>query len=109
MRIEILDIIRNEVPVINKDLICKEFQVIRDNISELEKAIKYVGDKYDEIVSLSVVTEDTKCLKTENSSLSSNLKDMQKKISITEHDFAKHDQWARPQNVEIVGVPDKSN
>ncbi|CAG4946786.1 unnamed protein product [Parnassius apollo] len=26
-----------------------------------------------------------------------------------EHDFAKQEQWARQQNVEIVGVPEKSN
>ncbi|CAK1582243.1 unnamed protein product [Parnassius mnemosyne] len=43
MRKDILDIIRNEVPSIIKDLICKEFQAIRDNISELEKLIKYIG------------------------------------------------------------------
>ncbi|CAG5005553.1 unnamed protein product [Parnassius apollo] len=110
MRIEILDIIRNEVPGVIKDLICKEFRAIRDNISELEKSVKYVDDKYDDIEkSLSIATEDTKYLKTENSSLRSDLKDMQKKISIMEHDFAKQEQWARQQNVEIVGVPEKSN
>ncbi|CAG4933007.1 unnamed protein product [Parnassius apollo] len=80
MRIEILDIIRNEVAGIIKDLICKEFRAVRDNISELEKSVKYVGDKYDDIVkSLSIATEDTNYLKTENSSLRSDLKDMQKK------------------------------
>lgn len=109
MRHDILDIIRNEVPSIIKDLLSKEFQAMKDNIREFERSIKFISEKNDEIQkSISDTNVDIKRLKSENSNLRNELKDLQKNLKAVECDFSKQEQWARQQNVEIIGVPEKT-
>lgn len=107
---EILEAIRNDLPGIIHDFISREFTNLKESLNEIEKSIKFISARYDDALkSISSIKEELNGLKKENVSLRNTLKDLQGTVGSLEHDLNKHEQWARLQNVEILGIPENKN
>lgn len=94
---------------IRKELRESEFATWKANLSEIEKSLKFISAQYnDAIKSIAAMKEDMNSLKKENNTLRGTIKDLQGTIRSVEHDLGKQEQWARQQNVEILGIPENN-
>lgn len=106
----ILEAIRNELPATIKSYISQEFTCLRENLNEIEKSINFMSTQYDDAMKIIAdMKEEINFLKKENHTLHTNIKELQGTIKTIEHDFGKHEQWSRLQNVEIVGIPENQD
>ncbi|CAH0728411.1 unnamed protein product, partial [Brenthis ino] len=110
LQTEILEAIRNDLPGIIKGFISCEFTNLKESLNEIEKSIKFISAQYDDALkTISSIKEEVSGLKKENASLRNNLKELQGTVNSLEHDLNKHEQWARLQNLEILGIPESKN
>ncbi|CAH0398091.1 unnamed protein product [Chilo suppressalis] len=76
-------------------------------ISGLETSVSFVSSQYEDLKKLMMSnSNELKSLKEENSVLRGNLTALELRVKHIENESARHQQWARLQNVEIMGVPE---
>lgn len=110
MRDEILKTIREELPRVVRNVMTDELRSIRATVKDLENSVQMVSEQYDTIKKLTDnQVEELKKLKAENGSLRGDVKLLESKLAHIEEDKAKSEQWARIQNIEVVGVPEDKN
>lgn len=102
LRNTILDIIRSELPSIIGDIISKKLQPLIEDITEVKKALEATRQ---ECSNFHKRLDGLQTLATEHSK---KITQLETRINDLERAQQQQQQWARLQNLEIVGVPESS-
>lgn len=101
----ILEVIRTELPMIIKNLLNTELKPIKDQITSLESSIQFMNTQYEDLrKQLSENSSEIKSLR--DKVLQHDLDSLELKINKICIDMARQQQWARLQNIELVGIPE---
>lgn len=84
-----------------------QFQHLCDKIGGLEESIKFMSSQYEDILKTFANTKaDILSIRDENKSLREELQALQVRTKHLEDEQARQEQWARLQNIEVIGVPE---
>lgn len=107
LRTEILAAVTDQLPRIIRGILDQKLAALGTRIQSLEDSVTMVSDKYDETrMNLDTQSSSLKKLQSENKQLKDSVKDLEQRLSTAEDNAAKQEQWAKQQNVEIVGIPE---
>lgn len=96
------------------ELFSHDLNSIKKQLSEFQEAFKFFNQVVEDLKKEndvlkkgnSVISNDLKTIKEENVKLKQSLKSYETRVKKLEEDNSRQQQWARLQNVEIVGVPE---
>ncbi|CAG9130756.1 unnamed protein product [Plutella xylostella] len=110
MRDGILNGIRSDISKLVREVLSTELKLLQDKVHSLEEAMNFADlERADLKKQINKSEEDLKKLKHENTFLSQTCKDLNSRITGLERETLQQQQWARLQNIEIVGVPEDKN
>lgn len=103
-------IIRKEVTKALKDATSPEFQALGDRLISLETSVKYLSGQCDDMFKYYSETKaNLAIICDENKQLRQELSAVQARTKALEDAQARQEQWARAQNIEVVGVPESKD
>ncbi|KOB75689.1 hypothetical protein OBRU01_07037 [Operophtera brumata] len=109
MRDEILAAVTDQLPKIIRGIIDKKLEALGSRIQSMEDSVRMVSDKYDETrKNFDTQNSSIKKLQSENKQLKDCVKGLELRLSTAEDFAAKQEQWAKQQNLEIIGIPEVS-
>lgn len=104
---DILISVRKELPKIIGVTLDKKFNELSGRVQGVEDSIKVVSDDHDGMKkALATQSSSVKKLQSENKQLKDSVKELEVRLANMEESSAKQEQWAKQQNVEIIGIPE---
>lgn len=106
-RNDLLQFIKDELPTILRDALSSELRGLNTQMVELCDKVNDIKEA-NEMLRSSVKKCETAItsLRTENTKLTNLCKELETRVTALERDGQQQQQWARLQNLEIVGVPE---
>lgn len=103
----IAKVVRKEVTTALKDVTGVQFQALGERLVSLETSVKYLSNQCDDMFRYYSETKaEMAVILDENKQLRQELCDIKNRTKMIEDGQARQEQWARAQNIEVIGVPE---
>lgn len=103
LRSDIIDAIRGELTAVVREVIRAELKPFSDDIKSLQASLSSMHDENAEL------RNQLKDCRSDSSTLREQLNVLESRVTNMEREYRKQEQWSRLQNLEIIGVPEKSD
>lgn len=99
-----------------KDLFSEQMSSFKLQVSEFQNSLTFFNKTFDDLKNennklkkiQSTLSGELKTVKNENSCLKQSLTSVESRVKQLEEEHVRQQQWSRLQNIELVGVPEKS-